>query len=114
MTRVAAGHPGIWPDICLENQAGITATLDRLTAALARLREMVAGGDRGGILTVLERAREARLNLPSRVLHVEDMVEIRVPVPDRPGVLAVDAADADLARGALLARHYRPAMRPLA
>ena len=146
MTRVAAGHPGIWPDICLENQAGITATLDRLTAALARLREMVAGGDRGGILTVLERAREARLNLPSRVLHAEDMVEIRVPVPDRPGVLAevttllgelsvniydleiahsaegergvlvlaVDAADADLARGALLARHYRPAMRPLA
>jgi prephenate dehydrogenase len=146
MTRIAAGHPGIWPDVCVENQAGISETLDRLTAALARLREMVAGGDRDGILAVLERAREARLNLPSRVLHVEDMVEVRVPVPDRPGVLAevttllgelsvniydleiahsaegergvlvlaVDTADAELARGALLARHYRPAVRPLA
>jgi len=25
MTRVAAGHPGIWPDICAENSAAIVA-----------------------------------------------------------------------------------------
>jgi prephenate dehydrogenase len=146
MTRIAAGHPGIWPDICIDNQLGIAETLDRLMEALGRLRTMVAKGDRDGILDVLEQAREARLNLPSRVLHAEDLVEIRVPVPDRPGVLAevttllgelnvniydleiahsaegdrgvlvlaIDSGNADLARGALVARGYRPALRPLA
>ncbi len=88
MTRIAAGHPGIWPDLCLDNRAAITDTLDRLLDAVAGLRAMVAGGDRDGILAVLERAPEARLNLPARVLHPETMIEIRVPVPDRPGVLA--------------------------
>jgi prephenate dehydrogenase len=88
MTRIAAGHPGIWPDLCLDNRVAITETLDRLLDAVGGLRTMVADGDRGGILTVLERAREARLNLPARMLHADEVVEIRVPVPDRPGVLA--------------------------
>ncbi|MDP9075129.1 MAG: prephenate dehydrogenase/arogenate dehydrogenase family protein, partial [Actinomycetota bacterium] len=88
MTRIAAGHPGIWPDVCIDNRAGITETLDLLLASLHGLREMVASSDRDGILKVLERAREARLNLPLRVLHTEDVVEVRIPVPDRPGVLA--------------------------
>ena len=30
MTRVAAGHPGIWPDICAENAAPIIDVLDAL------------------------------------------------------------------------------------
>ncbi|MDQ1440363.1 MAG: prephenate dehydrogenase [Acidimicrobiaceae bacterium] len=88
MTRIAAGHPGIWPDLCMDNRLAITETLDRLMDAVGSLRTMVTEGDRAGILAVLERAREARLNLPSRVLHPEEMIEIRVPVPDRPGVLA--------------------------
>jgi prephenate dehydrogenase len=88
MTRIAAGHPGIWPDLCLDNRVAITETLDRLLSAVGGLRAMVADGDRAGILAILERAREARLNLPSRVLHPETLIEIRVPVPDRPGVLA--------------------------
>ncbi|MDQ6614283.1 MAG: prephenate dehydrogenase/arogenate dehydrogenase family protein [Actinomycetota bacterium] len=88
MTRIAAGHPGIWPDLCLDNRTAIIETLDRLVQAVGGLRAMVARGDRGAILEVLERAREARLNLPSRMLHPEQMIEIRVPVLDRPGVLA--------------------------
>ncbi len=32
MTRVAAGHPGIWPDICAENAVPITDALDSLVA----------------------------------------------------------------------------------
>lgn len=88
MTRIAAGHPGIWPDICIDNRSGITETLDRLLEALTGLRALVDGGDRDGILRVLERAREARLNLPARILRAEELVEVRVPVPDRPGVLA--------------------------
>jgi len=145
MTRVAAGHPGIWPDVCAENRAGIIDALDRLQAALGGLRAMVGGGDREGLLRILARAREARLNLPLGAPRPEDLVEVRIPVPDRPGVLAevttllgeldvnifdleiahsaegergvllvvVDATDREVARGALFARGYRPALRPL-
>ncbi|MCU1461558.1 MAG: tyrA [Acidimicrobiales bacterium] len=88
MTRVAAGHPGIWPDICEENREAIVAALDNLTAALGETRALVAGGDRDGLLRRLEAARSARVNLPARVIRPEDLAEMRVPVPDRPGVLA--------------------------
>jgi prephenate dehydrogenase len=88
MTRIAAGHPGIWPDICAENREAICAVLDRLAATLTSLRETVAAGDRDALLALLEKARHARVNLPARVSHPEDLVEVRVPVPDRPGVLA--------------------------
>ena len=88
MTRIAAGHPGIWPDICAENRAAIVEALDRLVAALSNMRDLVVLGDRPGLLAELERARAARVNLPGRVARDSELVEVRVPVLDRPGVLA--------------------------
>lgn len=88
MTRIAAGHPGIWPDICAENRAAILDGLDDLIAALGSVRSVVAEDDRASLLSVLERARSARVNLPSGVASADDLCEVRVPVPDRPGVLA--------------------------
>ena len=88
MTRIAAGHPGIWPDICAENRDAIVEALDRLVAALSAMRDLVVLGDRPGLLDALERARSARVNLPSRVAKDTALVEMRIPVPDRPGVLA--------------------------
>ncbi|HWC39051.1 MAG TPA: prephenate dehydrogenase/arogenate dehydrogenase family protein [Acidimicrobiales bacterium] len=88
MTRVAAGHPGIWPDICAENAAAIATALDHLATDLSKVRDVVASGDQAALIGILERAREARRNLPARLSRPEDLVEVRVPVPDRPGVLA--------------------------
>ena len=88
MTRIAAGHPGIWPDICGENRSAIVEVLDRLVDALRDMRDVVAKDDREGLLAVLERARAARVNLPARFSRPADLTELRVPVPDRPGVLA--------------------------
>jgi prephenate dehydrogenase len=88
MTRVAAGQPGIWPDVCAENAEAITAALDLLLADLAEMRRAVAEGDRAGLLSVLERASAARRNLPARATRPERLAELRVPVPDRQGVLA--------------------------
>jgi prephenate dehydrogenase len=88
MTRVAAGHPGIWPDICAENRDAIVEMLDRLIGALADTRDIVAKSDRNALLAALEHARAARVNLPGRAVRPEELVELRVPVPDRPGVLA--------------------------
>jgi prephenate dehydrogenase len=88
MTRVASGSPGIWPDICTENRQAIVEALDRLMSSLEVMRDQVAAGDRSGILTALERARAARVSLPTRAPPPEELVELRIPVADRPGVLA--------------------------
>jgi prephenate dehydrogenase len=88
MTRISAGHPGIWPDICAENREAIVEELDRLIDALGEVREVVAAGDRGRLLDMLERARRARIALPARVARPEDLVEVRVTIPDRQGALA--------------------------
>lgn len=88
MTRIAASHPGIWPDICVANRDAIVGALDHYVDALDAVRELVLTGDRDGLLALLERARVARRNLPTGVPAGEDLAELRVPVPDRPGVLA--------------------------
>jgi prephenate dehydrogenase len=88
MTRVAAGHPGIWPDICAENAGPIVGALDALLAELTLMRDRVAGQDRAAMLTVLAQASAARRNLPARAVRPEHLAELRVPVPDRQGVLA--------------------------
>lgn len=88
MTRIAAGHPGIWPDICAENRDAIVEALDRLRSSLDSVRELVSTGDRNGLLHWLEGARNARTNLPGGLARPETLVDVRVPVPDRPGVVA--------------------------
>ncbi|MEX2292277.1 MAG: prephenate dehydrogenase [Acidimicrobiales bacterium] len=88
MTRIAAGHPGIWPDICAENRDAIVDVLGSFIGSMETMRGVVERGDRAGLLAVLEQARAARVNLPSRVVRPQDMCEVRIPVPDRPGVLA--------------------------
>jgi prephenate dehydrogenase len=85
MTRIASGHPGIWPDICAENRDAILDELDGLVASLGELRRIVAEGDRDALVAQLERARAARLNLPTTVARAEDLVELRVPIADEKG-----------------------------
>jgi prephenate dehydrogenase len=89
MTRVAAGHPGIWPDICAENASAIVDALDALVGDLSAMRKRVAAQDRDGLLSVLEKASAARRNLPLRIARPERLAELRIRVPDRPGELAV-------------------------
>jgi prephenate dehydrogenase len=88
MTRVASGHPAIWPDICAENRDAIVEELDRFIDELADVRDIVGRGDRDALVERLERARAARRNLPSRVAAVEDLVELRLTIEDEAGALA--------------------------
>lgn len=88
MTRIAAGSPGIWPDICVANRDAILAALDSYLAALGHVRSLVEARRGDALLELLERARAARRNLPVGAAAVGPLVELRVPVPDRPGVLA--------------------------
>ncbi len=145
MTRIASGRPGIWLDICEQNKASIVRGLDALILGLTDMRDVVAASDREGLLSRLEQARRARMNLPTGAGAVEDLAEVRIPIPDRPGAAAdvftlsgelgvniydfevvhsaegdrgimvtvVRAEHADVFRGGLLARGFRPAIQPL-
>jgi prephenate dehydrogenase len=97
MTRVAAGHPGIWPDICAENSGAIVAALDALLTDLSDMRARVAARDRSAILDSLQKASAARRSLPARAVRPEHLAELRIAVPDRDGVIAEIAS---LAAGA--------------
>lgn len=88
MTRIASGHPGIWPDICIENQEAITDSLDGLIARLTEIRDHVASSNREAIHAQLVRARAARTNLPSGMPEGMALAEFRVPIPDRAGEIA--------------------------
>lgn len=88
MTRVASGHPAIWPDICAENRNAIVDELGRFITELSVVRDIVATGDRGALVQRLEQARAARRNLPTRLASVDDLVEIRMPIADEAGALA--------------------------
>lgn len=88
MTRIAAGNPAIWPDILTGNQEAVLTSLDRYRQALDEVRRMIAEGDRAGLLTMLQRARTARRSLPIGAAAVDELAELHVLVPDRPGVLA--------------------------
>ncbi|MGH8978779.1 MAG: prephenate dehydrogenase/arogenate dehydrogenase family protein [Acidimicrobiia bacterium] len=88
MTRIAAGHPGIWPDILSANRDAVLDALDAYLDALRRARDLVAGADREGLLGLLDRARAARRNLPVGASVNTELLELRVPVLDRPGSIA--------------------------
>jgi prephenate dehydrogenase len=85
MTRIAAGHPAIWPDILTTNREAVLGALDAYLVALARVRDHIVAGDREELLAMLERARLRRRNLPATAALAKDLVEIRIPVLDRPG-----------------------------
>ena len=91
MTRISAGRPAIWPDICIANRDAIVVGLDRLIGALSSTRDLVSSGDRGGLLRMLDNARTARLNLPVGYGQVDKVTELAVPIPDRPGEIAAIA-----------------------
>jgi prephenate dehydrogenase len=88
MTRVASGRPAIWLDICAENRPAIVEVLDRLIDGLAEMRDIIGRDDREQLHARLSEARQARANLPTRVVHPEELAEVRIPIPDRAGAAA--------------------------
>jgi len=88
MTRIAAGHPAIWLDICEQNKDEIVESLDDLIAALQDARGIVSRTDRDELRSLLTGARKARVNLPSGIPTELELCEVRVTMPDIPGAIA--------------------------
>jgi prephenate dehydrogenase len=59
-TRIAASHPAMWRDICLDNREEVLAALDGFLAEAVRLRSLIADGDGAGLEAAFASARVAR------------------------------------------------------
>jgi prephenate dehydrogenase len=92
MTRIAAGDPGMWLDVCAENRTAIVEVLDELLSTLTDLRSVVDHGDPVGLERRLRAAQLARRSLPIGAPPAEQLAEVRVQIPDQPGELAAVTA----------------------
>ena len=88
MTRIAAGSPAIWLDICEQNRGAILGGIDDLISALQNARSIVEDTDRTGLEELLSGARAARVNLPSGIPVDLELCEVRVTMLDEPGQIA--------------------------
>jgi prephenate dehydrogenase len=87
VTRVAASNPDIWLDICDENGEAIAGVLREFAGRLLELSDLVESRTRPELRERFIAARDARRNLPGKAVDGE-LVELLIPVPDRPAVLA--------------------------
>jgi prephenate dehydrogenase len=89
MTRVAGANPRIWVDIFLENAEAIAETLGEHRRRIEQLESALAAGDAGFLARWIgEAAGNRRRMLEVAYPDPTTLHQLRVHVPDRPGVLA--------------------------
>ncbi|RLS76634.1 MAG: prephenate dehydrogenase/arogenate dehydrogenase family protein [Planctomycetota bacterium] len=59
-TRIAAGDPELWADILLDNAAPVASAMKRFAIAAEKMLSAIEAGDRGRLVTLLRRAKDAR------------------------------------------------------
>jgi prephenate dehydrogenase len=88
VTRVAGANSVMWGGIYRANADALTAAIDDLVARLGRFRDQLAGGDDAGIREWNDAARDDRRRLLEADLAGGEVHELRVLVPNRPGIVA--------------------------
>jgi prephenate dehydrogenase len=88
LTRVAGANTALWRDIYLANGDALVRAIDDAMQRLGAVRELLAAGDADGIAGWNEAAREDRVRLLESDLAGGEVHELRVQVPNRPGIVA--------------------------
>jgi len=87
-TRVAGASSGIWTDIYLANAEAIAARIDDAVARLQRVAADLRAGDSVAVRDWNEAAGEDRRRLLEADLAGGPVHELRLTVPNRPGIVA--------------------------
>jgi prephenate dehydrogenase len=87
-TRVAGANPPLWRDIFISNREALEAELDAYLDALTKVREELRAGDPARLEQWIEQARADRQRLLESELAGGPVSELRVAVPNRPGIVA--------------------------
>ena len=88
ITRVAGSNTAIWRDIYLANADALLDSIDDALARLTAFRATLADGDGRAIAAWNDAARDDRRRLLEGDLAGGEVCELRVSVPNRPGVVA--------------------------
>jgi prephenate dehydrogenase len=89
MTRVAGSNPRIWVDIFLENSGPVRESLADHRRRVEQLEQALDSGDAGFLARWIgEAAGNRRRMLGDAYPDAGELHQLRVHVPDRPGVLA--------------------------
>jgi prephenate dehydrogenase len=86
--RVAGANAAIWTDIYTANADALLDAIDELSSRLQEARAMIAARDAAALTEWIERARADRDALLTAGLEGGSVNELRVHVPNRPGVIA--------------------------
>jgi prephenate dehydrogenase len=88
LTRVAGANTALWRDIYLANGDALTRAIDDAMERLGAFRALLAAQDGDAIATWNDAAREDRRRLLESDLAGGEVHELRVQVPNRPGIVA--------------------------
>jgi prephenate dehydrogenase len=87
-TRVAGANPAIWGDIFAGNREAVAAEIDGAIARLSETAELLRAGDRNAVAAWHELAGRRRRELIDTEIAGGPLYELRVLVPNRPGIVA--------------------------
>lgn len=87
-TRVAGANPALWREILLANRDAVGAELETFGRALERVGEQLRRGDSEALGRWIEDARADHRRLQEADLPGGAVTEVRVSVPNRPGIVA--------------------------
>jgi prephenate dehydrogenase len=87
-TRVAGANPALWRDIFLANREALEHELDAYLETLTRVRDDLRAGDAERLARWIEAARADRQHLLEADLAGGPVSELRVAVPNKPGIVA--------------------------
>jgi prephenate dehydrogenase len=88
VTRVAGSNPGIWTDIYMANGEAIADELDAMRERLGEVAGWLREGARDEVDAWHQHAREERRRLLEAEGAGGEVHELRVSVPNRPGIVA--------------------------
>jgi prephenate dehydrogenase len=87
-TRVAGANPAVWGDIFAGNREAVAAEIDAVIARLGEAAGLLRSGDRDAVVAWHDQARRRRRELIESEIAGGPLHELRVLVPNRPGIVA--------------------------
>mgnify|MGYP002559159036 FL=1 len=88
-TRIAAGSPELWCGIAFDNKDALSDGLDEIQGIIGAFADALASDDRAALTALLADAAAARRALPAAwVPSTEKLLEVRIPMVNRTGVVA--------------------------
>jgi len=92
-TRVAGANSAIWTDIYLANRDALVQQMDGAIARMRAVRDALLGADADAVTAWNDAARDDRRRLLEAQLAGGPLHELRVSVPNEPGIVATLALE---------------------